>query len=253
MATQYVLDNFYQQTSAACLTDITPPTFAGITGCVAQPNGSILASWGSATDGTPPIEFNVYVQAGTATGLFASGNLALITSASSAYIFLLNDVSRLLKGVTYYVGVRAKDAVGNIETNTTSLSAVSTGVLDDDLATIAANLAATEALLAVERSQCKGVFSISNANEFQGELWFEFKGQAVNSLLGTASYTVYDSSDNAVAGLTQSGISANGNGIFLITPVSAAGLEPFVNYRVKITITYNSVAYTSHKGFTVGE
>ena len=334
---QFVLDNFYHATSSACIVDLTPPTFSGITGCVAQPNGSILASWGAATDATTPIEFNVYVQASTATGLFASGNLALITPASSAYIFLLSDVSRLQKGVTYFVGVRAKDAIGNINANTASLSAVSTGVLDDDLATIAASLLATELLLAAdhvnfqsdhadfvaddaafdadhvnfqgdhtnfqtdhtnfgtdhtnfqtdhsnfvaddaafdadhanfvdvyndlvtieadlaaEKSSCKGVFAISSANELTGELWFEFKGQAVTSLLGVASYTVYDSADVAVAGFTQSGITANGNGIFLITPISAASLEPFVNYRVKITIVYDSLTYTSHKGFTVGE
>lgn len=244
---------FFQSTSAACLTDLTPPTFAGITGLTANVNGSLTASWSAATDATPPVEYEIYIQATTATGLFSSSNMTQITKQTSANIFQLADVSLLQKDVVYFVGVRAKDAVGNINTNTVSMSATSAGVLDDDFASLLSDLLAVSADLATERSECRGTFAISNANELIGELWFEFKGQAVTSLLGTASYTVYDSSDVAVAGLTQSGIAANGNGVFLITPVDASGLEPFVNYRVKISITYDSVLYTSYKGFTVGE
>lgn len=131
---------FYQSSSQACLTDITAPTFSGITGLTANINGSLTASWSAATDATTPIEYDVYVQAATATGLFSSSNLALITPVLSAHIYVLNDLSRLVKDITYFVGVRARDAVGNVNTNTTSLSAMSTGVLDDDLASLASKL-----------------------------------------------------------------------------------------------------------------
>lgn len=244
---------YYQSTSSACLTDVTAPTFSGISALTAQINGSLLASWSAATDATTPIHYDVYVQASTATGLFTASNLALSTKNTSTYIFILGDNSRLMKDVTYYVGVRARDAVGNVNTNLVSLNAVSAGVLDDDFATLLSDLLAVEADLAQERSQSRGVFAIDNANLFTGQLWFEFKGQVATSLLGAGSYTVYDADDNAVAGLTQSGITANVNGVYVITPASAAGLEPFVNYRIKITIVYDSVSYTSYKGFTVGE
>jgi hypothetical protein len=327
---QYFAGLYSHRVPTAAITDTTAPTFAGITGLTANINGSLTASWSAGTDSSTPIEYVVYVQASTATGLFNSSNIAQIISALGAHIYVLNDLSRLQKGVVYYVGVRAKDALSNIDSNVVSMNATSAGVLDDDLATIAASLAATELLLAAdhtnlaadhvnfqsdhtnfqtdhtnfgtdhtnfgtdhtnfqtdhtnfqaddsafdtdhsnfvdvyndlvaveadlaaEKSSCKGVFAIGNTNDLTAELWFEFKGQAVTSLLGTASYTVYDSDDNAVAGLTESGLTANGNGIYKITPVSAAGLEPFVNYRVKIAITYDSVLYTSYKGFTVGE
>jgi len=330
MATQLVLDNFVQASSSACIADLTPPTFSGISSLVANLNGSLTASWTAATDATTPIRYEVYIQADTATGLFVDSNVTNMTYASPHTIFLDAADVALEADRTYYVGVRAVDAVGNENTNTVSLSAVSQGVLTENLGTIASALQATEALLAadhvnfvadhanfqtdhtnfgtdhtnfgsdhtafqgdhtnfqtdhtnfqtdhtnfqsdhtnlvtvyndlaataidlaVEKSECRGVFAISNANMFTGELWFEHKGQAVDTLLGTASYSVYDSSDSLVAGLSETGITANGNGIFVITPVDASPLEPFVNYRVEITITYNSLPYTSYKGLTVGE
>lgn len=125
---QFILDNFYQATSSACITDLTPPTFSGITGLSANSNGSLAASWGAATDSTTPIVYDVYIQASTASGLFASSNRALSVFGLSANIFALADNTLLAEGVTYYVGVRARDAVGNVDANTASLSAVSLGV-----------------------------------------------------------------------------------------------------------------------------
>lgn len=253
MADQFVLDGFVHATSNACITDLTPPTFAGITSLVANLNGSLTASWSAATEPSTPVRYEIYIQANTATGMFVDSNVSNITYSTTHTIFLDADDVALEQDVTYYVGVRAIDAVGNEETNTISMSAVSLGVLTENLGTIVNELTAAVAELSSERSQGKGVFSISSANEFSGKIWFEFKGQVVTSLLGAASYTVYDASDVAVAGLTESGLTANGNGTYIITPVSAASLEPFVSYRVKITVVYNSVPYTSYKGFTVGE
>lgn len=139
---------FVQSTAQACLVDLTPPTFAGITSVVAQLNGSLLGSWSSATDSTAPISYEVYIQPTTATGLFSISNVTQIVRGTSARIYTLADGTRLQKDVTYFVGVRAIDAVLNRDSNLISMSAVSSGVLDDDLATIAASLVSTESLLA---------------------------------------------------------------------------------------------------------
>lgn len=128
MADQFVLDNFYQPTSQACVTDLTPPTFAGIAGLVANSNGSLTASWSAASDTNSPIAYEVYIQASTAIGLFNVANRTLSTFSLSRAIFALADGTLLANGVTYFVGVRARDPIGNVDANTASLSAISQGV-----------------------------------------------------------------------------------------------------------------------------
>ena len=98
-----------------------------------------------------------------------------------------------------------------------------------------------------------GVFAINGNNELTGHLWLTNGGQVITAGLGTASYQVYDNNDSPVAGLGESGISANGNGVFLITPASAVSLDPFINYRVKISIVQGVDTITSFRGFTIGE
>jgi len=137
---QLALDFASHQTPQACLVDLTPPTFAGITGLVPQVNGSLLASWGAGSDATAPISYEIYIQATTAIGLFNSGNLALITRGLSIKLFQDALGASLQKGVVYFVGVRARDGVGNLETNLVSLSATSVGVLDSDLASLVLEL-----------------------------------------------------------------------------------------------------------------
>lgn len=135
-----MFSDMQQQTPQACLVDVTPPTFSGITSLVAQNNGAGLASWGSASDVTLPIDFLIYVQEGTNVGLFSSSNIALITRNSSAKIFL-DRLGALLKyQTTYHVGVRARDGVGNVDSNTASFSFVSSGVSPDDCYALLAEL-----------------------------------------------------------------------------------------------------------------
>jgi uncharacterized membrane protein len=135
---------FYQRLANAAVTDLTPPTFSGLATLVARPNGSLRVTWAVASDATTPIRYEVYIQASTNVGLFNVANIAYVTNALTIDIFQLANASLLIKGTTYHVGVRAVDAVGNRDTNVVSDSEVSTGVLDDDLATIAAALAATQ-------------------------------------------------------------------------------------------------------------
>lgn len=98
-----------------------------------------------------------------------------------------------------------------------------------------------------------GVFAISGDNEFQGFLWLTLNGDPVTAALGTASITVYDEDDVAIAAFTQTGIAANAAGVYKLTPVGASSLEAFQHYRVRVQITHNSILYTSYRGFTIGE
>jgi len=111
----------------ACVFDVTPPVFGGITGLSANSNGSLTATWSAATDSSPPLTYWIYIQAATATGLFST-TVAKIVTVTTAILFLDSFNTVLTSGTTYYVGVRAVDSVGNVNTNTVSLSAVSQGV-----------------------------------------------------------------------------------------------------------------------------
>lgn len=134
-------------TSQACIAEFTPPTFAGIATLVAQQNGSLVASWLAGTDPNGPVRYQVYIQKDTATGLFSSANLAYETHKLTIALFQDGDGDFLEEGETYYVGVRATDALGNQDNNVVSLFAVSNGVLTGSVATIAqATLALAKAL-----------------------------------------------------------------------------------------------------------
>ena len=85
----------------------------------------------------------------------------------------------------------------------------------------------------------RGGFSINASNQLQGSLWMTSNGEHVTSGLGTASYTIYDK-DSVSVGITQSGITADAQGFFKITPVSASAILDLTHYVVKVTITYNS-------------
>ncbi len=113
------------EVSAATLSmgDTTPPVFAGIKSAVASGNDIVL-SWIAATDNATPasqITYLVY-QAGTAGG----ENYAMpsYTTAPGATSY---SVSGLNSGSTYYFVVRAEDAAGNSDTNTTEASAAIAG------------------------------------------------------------------------------------------------------------------------------
>lgn len=224
----------YFVTPGACVLDITPPTFAGITSLSMNSNGSLVASWSAATDASTPVRYNVYIQKTTATGLFSV--TPYITQGLS--IKLYDDASgiRLAYGETYYVGVRAVDAIGNMETNTTSLSAVTTGVFAGEI-----------------RYECFASLAISPSNELVGSLFLHGDGKAVKTSLGTASFKIYDEDENEVVSLSQSGLTSNADGVYVLTPTSAAGLDPFTSYRVRIAIIHNSVTIESYVGLQRGE
>ena len=135
MSSQYFDGLFSHKTANASISDTTPPTFAGITTLTAASNGALAAGWSAATDGTLPIEYSVYITAGSvaAVTLFSSSNVLASTPALGYKIFTAADQAYLTAGSQYSVGVRAKDAVGNVNQNTVVMFVTSSGVLSDSL------------------------------------------------------------------------------------------------------------------------
>jgi len=132
----YLFESFIMDLPDACVVDVTPPTFAGIATLTANSNGSLTATWLAATDANPPLRYEVFVQKNTATGLFVPGNMVMITDQLQATVFTDADWDVIDSGV-WFVGVRAIDGVGNEDSNLVSLSAVSVGVIDASVLTLA--------------------------------------------------------------------------------------------------------------------
>lgn len=214
--------------------DGTPPTFAGITSLTPQSSGALLASWAAATDGSLPITYFVYIQANTATGLFSTTPYG--TQTTSLKIFALPGGAELVSGTTYFVGVRAIDGSGNLNTNTVSLSAVSSGVQEGAIF-----------------YESHAVFSINNINELLVTGWMTANNAAIKTGLGTASLEIRDAADTVLPAFTQSGIAANADGAFIFAAVSAALLDAFTHYRVKITIIQGGQPYEASRGLTIFE
>lgn len=216
-------NNFYQGTSSACITDLTPPTFGGITGLDVESRGQIRANWSSATDATSPIRYEVYIKAATATGLFTTSNIVSVTPNLQYDIFTMPDGSFLQNGVTYYVGVRAIDGVSNRDSNTIFMSVISTGVLTS-----------------IDVYECHASWSIDTSNQFRITLWAdknENLANGINGILGTASYQVYDKAGNAVSGMSGSAITYNAQGLFIAPAIPNLLTQSSEHYSVKVTIS----------------
>lgn len=118
-----------QLTSSVAITDTTPPVFAGVSLLTSDINsGGLLAQWSPASDPAVPVSYEVYVSAAPgAINVFQPSSLLAITRNLSFKILFLPS-GDLLDNATYYVGVRARDAAGNIETNLVVASATALGV-----------------------------------------------------------------------------------------------------------------------------
>lgn len=159
MASQYFFGNFSARVPNASISDVNPPTFAGIQSVAANTDGSFTVSWLSASDATPPIEYNIYVALGSVTALtlFQSSNIVTISPAStvSKRIFTLSDqTTYYVNGQIYTFGVRAKDAVGNQDSNLViaTQTAIASGNLPVVYQNIATQLAATESALQTDHT-----------------------------------------------------------------------------------------------------
>lgn len=221
-------NNFYQGTSQACIVDLTPPTFAGINFLDVESRGQIRAGWSAASDATAPIRYEVYIKASTATGLFSTTNIIAVTPNLQFDIFNLPDGSFLVNGTTYYVGIRAIDGVNNRDSNTVSMSVISTGVLTS-----------------IDVYQNHASWSVDESNQFRLTMWAdknESLAVGTNGVLGTASYQIYDKAGNAVVGMSGSGIAANGQGLFIAPAVANLLLESAEHYEIKVTIVIDGEA-----------
>jgi hypothetical protein len=98
----------------------------------------------------------------------------------------------------------------------------------------------------------KAVFSINASNQLRATFWCAKNHEQISGVvLGTASYQVYDASGAAVSGLTQSGLTADGNGYYQITPVLATLITDLTHYTVKITMTVAGYPRIASKAFTL--
>lgn len=229
-------NNFYQGTSSACIVDLTPPTFSGITFLDVESRGQIRSGWAAATDATAPIRYEVYIKASTATGLFSTSNIIAVTPNLQYDIFTLPDGSFLVNGTTYYVGIRAIDGVNNRDSNTVSMNVISTGVLT-----------------AIDVYKCDATFSINASNNFYLTMWANKNDSLAispSAVLGTASYQVYDKAGSAIVGMSGSGITANAQGLFIASPVANL-IDPDRkndHYDIKVTIMVDGENRTNFVG-----
>lgn len=105
---------------------------------------------------------------------------------------------------------------------------------------------------AADTYEPRAVFSINASNELQGTLWITKNGIVMKNNLGTASYTVRDKNGSTI-GITQASISADLNGLYKTTAVSAANILDLTHYTVDLTISADDTAREGVVGITVGE
>lgn len=222
MANILINNNFYQGTTSACIVDLTPPTFAGVNFLDVESRGQIRVGWPVATDPTAPVRYEIYIQASTATGLFNTANITGITDKLQYDIYNLADGSFLQNGTTYYVGVRAFDGVGNRETNTVSMSVISTGILT-----------------AIDVYEAKAAFSTDSSNNFVVTAWAtkdSSRAKAPTAVMGPASYQVFDKLGSPVAGATGSSASPNSEGLYIFSPVAVVISTSNTHYELRVTV-----------------
>lgn len=239
MANILVNNNFYIGTSSACIVDLTPPTFAGINFLDVESRGQIRAGWSAATDATAPIRYEVYIQASTATGLFSTSNITGITPNLTLDIFTMPDGSFLVNGTTYYVGVRALDAVSNRDSNLVSMSVISTGVLTS-----------------IDIYRTGAAWSINDLNQFEITLWADKNDNLVTTstaTLGTASYQIYDKDGSPIVGMSDSGISPTVGGLYSMTPVANLLDEDREHYEILVNISVDGEIRSNYIRIEAGQ
>lgn len=116
------------QSSGQGALDNTSPTFAGIAGATPNDDGSISVNWALASSSKPPVYYHVYIALGvvSAASLFIDANVTahVPPGKTSGKVFLLPDqMTYLVKGQQYTLGVRSTDAFGYADTNMVTLQA----------------------------------------------------------------------------------------------------------------------------------
>jgi hypothetical protein len=104
-----------------------------------------------------------------------------------------------------------------------------------------------------DQYESHGVFSLNASNQLRGTLWITKNGSVLNSGLSPADYRVFDADGNLVSGISQINIAPDVNGLYEITPVSAALLVDLTHYLVEITINYDGETYVAYRGITLAD
>lgn len=117
-----------QQTPQACLIDTTPPSGGVLSTLVNNPDGSLKATWTGASDSSAPFRYEIYIQKNTSIDLFNVANIVAVVYKLTFDIFRDASGVAVNQGENYFVGVRAVDALGNRNSNTTSLSIIAAGI-----------------------------------------------------------------------------------------------------------------------------
>lgn len=112
--------------------------------------------------------------------------------------------------------------------------------------------AASNILIADPVYEARGIFSINAANQLQGTLWVVKNGQVMTTLIGDASYQIFDKDGTSIA-ISESGIAADVNGQYIITPVIATLITDLTHYVVKVTIEADTEDRINYLGITLGE
>ena len=201
---------------------VAGPTFAGISSLIVGSFGQLKTTWSAGSNPATNLEYEVYVQASTSTGLFNTSNISLTTTQLTADIFYLPNGSLVQPGL-YYVGVRAKTGLGNRDSNAVSFSATSTG------------------LSIAYDPRVEGSFAIDSQNRLVASFWATDSSVVLAPRLGTASYVIYDKNGSLVSGMSQSGIVADAQGFFKITPVASTLDHDSSFYVAKVSVTIDSV------------
>jgi hypothetical protein len=99
----------------------------------------------------------------------------------------------------------------------------------------------------------RAVFSLDASRRLRGSFWMTKGGEVQLNNLGPASYEIYDSDGNLVAGISESGISANVSGLYETQPVLATGLVDLTHYTALVSIVFESVIRRAYIGLVIGE
>lgn len=184
MLTHYFGGLFNNKLPVANGTDITPPTFAGIASVANNTDGSIHAAWLAATDPATPITYLIYVKKTTATGLFSVVPFA----TTNLFLDLYRDAAGFpfLAGDVVYIGVRALDGVGNMNTNLVSLNLTATGLSYANL---------NSALIAIPAAVWDAIRSAHVAVGSFGESLQAKVDVDVSTRLATSTYVAPDNAD----------------------------------------------------------
>lgn len=101
--------------------------------------------------------------------------------------------------------------------------------------------------------QVCAIANINASNQFECSFWINQNGERVTSDLGSASYLVRDKAGTAVSGLAQGSVTADSNGYYHVTAVSAALIYDLTHYLLEIVIPIDGVPHESSIGIVVGE